>query len=235
MKQFKIMGVLFTLIGFASLIGALASITSTKSFIAQSKITTGEIVDIVTKTRRDSDGNRTHSRHSVIQFEDEEGASIEFESSFSTDRGIRIGEPVEVRYAPDNPQNARVSGSFMDMWGLAVFLSIFGVAFAGPGSLLFWFGIRDDIAEKKAMTYSKEVSAQIKDVFQNTAISMNGRSPFVIEAQWLNPDTHDIHVFTSKNLWYNPSEYLKDEVTVKMDPRNQKKYWMDISFLPKKA
>ena len=235
MKLFKIVGGIFSIIGIGALIGVAVSIVSTNNFISNSLIANGRIVDIVTKTNRDSDGNATRSRYPVIQFQEKNGTTIEFESSSSTSGGISIGENVEVRYLPENPKKAKISSSFMDVWGLSVFLGIFGVVFTGLGIPFFWLGIRDSINEKNALRYSKEITARIKEVVQNTSISMNGRCPFVIEAQWLNPDTNEIHIFKSKNFWYDPSEYLKDDIIVKMDPRNMKKYWMDVSFLPKKA
>lgn len=235
MKLFKIVGGIFSVIGIGSLIGVVLSIISTNSFISKSEITNGRIIDIIARTSRDSDGNTTRSRYPVIQFENKDGSIVEFESSSATSGGITIGETVEVRYLPSNPKNARISSSFMDMWGLTVFLGLFGVVFAGLGVPFFWLGIRDSINEKKALSYSKEIKANIHEVAQNTSISMNGRSPYVIEAQWLDPDTNEIHIFKSKNFWYDPSEYIKEEIVVKMDPRNSKKYWMDVSFLPKKA
>ncbi len=146
-----------------------------------------------------------------------------------------MGEIVKVRYLPDNPEKARISNSFLHMWGLSVFLGIFGIAFTGCGSLVFWLSFRDSINEKKAMRYTKEVKAKVNGVFQNTSISMNGKSPYVIEAQWLNPDTNEVHVFTSRDFWYDPSEFLQEDIIVKMNHRNMKKYWVDVSFLPKKA
>ena len=235
MKLFKIVGGIFSIIGIGSLIGVVVSITSTNSFINNSVITNGRIVDIVTRTSSDSDGNTTKNRYPVVQFQDNNGTTIEFKSSSSTSGGISIGENVEVRYLPDNPKKARISSSFMDLWGLSVFFGIFGVVLSGLGIPFFWLGIRDSINEKNALRYSKEVTAKIKEVVQNTSISMNGRCPYLIEAQWLNPDTNEIHIFKSKNFWYNPSEYLNDDIVVKIDPRNMKKYWMDVSFLPKKA
>jgi hypothetical protein len=121
------------------------------------------------------------------------------------------------------------------MWGVTVFLAIFGVVFTGLGIPFFWLGIRDDLNEKRALSYTKEITADVKGVVHNTSISMNGRSPYQIEAQWLNPDTKELHVFKSKYIWYDPSDFVKDKITVKADPQNLKKYWMDVSGLPKKA
>jgi len=234
-KLFKIAGGIFSVIGICALIGVVVSIISTNNFISDSEITNGRIIDIVTRTSRDSDGNTTRSRYPVVQFEDKNGVTIEFESSSSTSGGVSIGENIEVRYLPNNPKKAKISSSFMDVWGLSLFFGIFGVVFTGLGIPFFWLGIRDSINERNALRYSKEIKAKIKEVVQNTSISMNGRCPFVIEAQWLNPETNEVHVFKSKNFWYDPSEYLKEDITVKLDPRNTKKYWMDVSFLPKKA
>ncbi len=235
MKLFKIIGGLFSVIGIASIVGAVVSIVGTNSFIARSVTTSGSIIDIVTRVSEDSDGRRTSSRYPVVRFYDKTGAAFEFESSTSTGRSTQVGETVEVRYLPENPKKARISSSFMDVWGLSVFFSIFGLVFSGLGIPFFWLGIRDDVNEKRAQSYTKEITADVKGVVRNTSIQVNGRSPYQIEAQWLNPDTNEIHVFKSKNFWYDPSEFLKGKITIKADPQNLKKYWMDVSGLPKKA
>jgi Protein of unknown function (DUF3592) len=235
MKAFKIIGILCCCIGIAALIGFVFSIIHTNRFIAESVLTKGEVVDIVTHTSTDSHGRTTRSRYPVVKFLDKNGDTVEFESSASTSGGIKIGQPIDVRFIPNNPSRAKLANSFMDIWGLTVFCGIFGVVFAGLGFPFFWLGIRDDINEKKAQLYAKEIEVPIKGIVKNTSITMNGRSPFQIEAQWLNPETNQVHIFKSKNIWYDPSEYCKGTVIIKADPQNLKKYWMDISFLPKKA
>ncbi|MNH47046.1 hypothetical protein D3C79_1101060 [compost metagenome] len=70
----------------------------------------------------------------------------------------------------------------------------------------------------------------------NTRISVNGRHPYVIRSQWLNPRTSEVHLFESDNIWFDPSDYLKDEsISVFIDKKNPKKYHVDITFLPKIA
>lgn len=234
MKLFKIFGAIFSVFGIAALIGAGFAVSSAKKFMRESIVANGEIVDIVTKTSRDSDGNATRSRYPVIRFQDETGKVVEFESSTSSSGGIRIGESVEVRYRPGNPKKAK-SNSFGDIYGLSIVFGILGLVFSGLGVPFFWLGIRDGINEKKSQTYKMEIIAKVTGVVRNTTIQMNGRSPFQIEAQWVNPDTNEVHIFKSKNLWYDPSGFLEEKITVKADPNNLKKYWMDVSFLPKKA
>ncbi|MFP4016932.1 MAG: hypothetical protein ACLFUI_07845 [Halanaerobiales bacterium] len=65
---------------------------------------------------------------------------------------------------------------------------------------------------------------------------MNGRSPYQIKGQWLNPSRNKVNVFKSKYIWYDPSDYIDvEEITVKTDPQNIDNYYMDISFLPDQA
>lgn len=235
MKLFKIIGGIFAMIGVAALVGMAFAIVGTNSFIKQSSVTSGEIIDIVTRTSKDSDGNTTRSHYPVVRFNDATGNAVEFESSTSTSSRTGIGEHVQVRYIPDNPSKARISSSFLDMWGVSLMLGIFGVVFAGLGVPFFWLGIREELSEKNAQSYTREISADVKEIFHNTSISMNGRSPYQIVAQWLDADSNEIHVFKSKNFWYDPSEFVKEKIPVKADPRNLKKYWMDVSALPKKV
>jgi hypothetical protein len=236
LKVFKIVGAIFSLIGVAALIGAIISIFTTKEFIANSILTKGEIIEIVTKKSTDSDGHTSYSDYPVIRFKDQKNNSIEFQSSSSVSSNISVGQISDVRYLPEDPNNAKMANSFMDMWFLPVLLGIFGVVFTGLGIPFFWLGIKDQINEKKSLTYSKVIEVPIKSVSQNRSITVNGRSPFQIEAQWLNPDTNEIHIFKSKNFWYDPSDYLnKETILVKADPMNLKKYWMDVSSLPKKV
>ena len=99
MKLFKIIGLIFSFVGPGLLLGAVVSFNNTNNFIANSILTQGKIVDIIKSERKDSDGNTTTSRYPVINFSDNDGNIIEFESSVSTSRSILIGEKIDVRYS----------------------------------------------------------------------------------------------------------------------------------------
>ena len=63
---------------------------------------------------------------------------------------------------------------------------------------------------------------------------VNGAHPFRIVTQWRNPETSKLHVFRSDNLWFDPSEHIKTQtITVFIDQGNPKKYFVDVSFIPK--
>jgi len=70
----------------------------------------------------------------------------------------------------------------------------------------------------------------------NGSVSMNGRSPYRITAQWQDPATSRVYVFVSHDLWFNPSKYVTGKnIRVYIAPGNPKRYYMDVSFLPKLA
>ena len=57
---------------------------------------------------------------------------------------------------------------------------------------------------------------------------------YKIIAQWLNPTDNQMYVFKSDDLSYNPESLLVGkEIEVYIDPINPKRYYLDISNLPK--
>jgi hypothetical protein len=83
----------------------------------------------------------------------------------------------------------------------------------------------------------RKVSMPIGEVTQNFSLKVNGRSPYLIIGQWLDKTTNTVYQFKSESIWYNPTPYLegKKEVDVYIDPNDLKRYYVDISFLPKRG
>lgn len=233
MKSFKYSGVLFLLIGIASAVILIPSVKNNMSFMENSVVTEGMIVDIITE-RESGSSSRSDRLYPVVRFINERGSVVEFQSSSSL-QSIVTGSIVEVRYLPGKENTAVISDSLLNIWGDSIVLSLFALIFGVLGGFWVAFGAKDGINEKRAMSYSKEINAKVNGVRKNHSFSYNGKHPFLVEAQWLNPDTNRVHLFKSKNLWYDPSQFLKSEVLIKADPNNLKKYWMDISFLPENA
>ncbi|MNJ77778.1 hypothetical protein D3C77_753610 [compost metagenome] len=58
----------------------------------------------------------------------------------------------------------------------------------------------------------------------------------MIVCNWRNPVTQEVHRLESENIWYDPSDYINvSKVRVFVDKQNPRRYYMDISFLPKLA
>ena len=80
------------------------------------------------------------------------------------------------------------------------------------------------------------IKAKYESVEINRSLKVNGKRPYKIHAQWLNPETDEVHIFDSDNIWFDPTDYITDdEITVLIDKKNPKRYFVDTSFLPRMA
>jgi hypothetical protein len=82
------------------------------------------------------------------------------------------------------------------------------------------------------------VQADVVGVERDTRIKLNGRSPYRIVCQWLNPADQKVYRFESEPMWVDPTNYLqgRKHLPVRVDPEQPKRrYWMDIAFLPQAA
>jgi hypothetical protein len=80
------------------------------------------------------------------------------------------------------------------------------------------------------------VDADIQAIAPDPSISVNGKHPFKVVCQWVNPQTRQVHVFESAPIWYDPSSYLEHaKMRVFIDRDDPSKYLVDIRTLPKLA
>jgi len=78
------------------------------------------------------------------------------------------------------------------------------------------------------------IHAEICEIVPNYTVRVNGKHPYVIHCKYEAMDG-TIHIFKSRNLFFNPESLLKGtSVKVYMDGKNYKKYYVDIEeVLPK--
>lgn len=229
MKALSIIKYLFTFLGLAMLIGTFYINEDTRSFIAQATKTEGTVVQLILSY---SDHSRTY--RPLVRFTDTNGKAIEFVSSTgSNPPGYSEGEKVEVLYLPAEPYKARLN-SFFSLWGGSIIVGGLGTIFLLIGGGIF---LAPKLKSRKN-EYLKEQGSPIESEFQsvafNTTVSVNGRNPFQVITQWKNPSTSQIQIFKSDNLWYDPTEHIQNKrIRVFIDRNNPKKYYVDLSFLPK--
>jgi hypothetical protein len=169
----------------------------------------------------------------VVNFKTTRGTEIQFVGKVATSSPRFVkGEALDILYLPDEPTNARIN-SFLDLWGLPLFLAPFGGIFVLVGSvpaLLRWKARR---AAAVLKVQGRPILADYERVALNPAINVNGESPFRIIAQWQDPATSTVHVFHSDNIWFDPQKYIdRKQLTVYVDPNDPKRYYVDTSFLP---
>jgi hypothetical protein len=222
---------LFAVIGAGMLVGAGAMRANTRSFLAHASATQGTVVAL--QPKRSSDGSTTYSP--VVSFK--HGAQlIQFTSQTSSSPpGYHVGETVPVRYLEMNPYDAKLD-SFFSLWGGALILGGLGAVFLLIGGGMILVPLRRKRVDDYLLHEGVPVEAEIQSVGINTDVSVNGRNPFRIVAQWQDPATSQVHVFESHNIWFDPSSFIKQKgIRVFVDRANPKKYYVDVSFLPQLA
>jgi uncharacterized protein DUF3592 len=238
-KTVSIVKFVMLLAGLVMLGVAVYLYHDTRSFLAGSVRAEGTVIDFQRTESLSHDNNHTYrsvSYHPVVQFTDGSGHRIEFTSgSGSNPPAYSRGDAVEVLYHASAPDKARLNG-FMSLWFGPLLVGGLGVVFTALGAGMIVGLMRRKRLEADLKTHGVPVEAQFESVEQNTSMQVNGRSPWRVLAQWLDPATSQVHVFKSDNLWFDPSAYIKDrKINVFLDRANPKKYYVDLSFLPKMA
>ena len=232
MKTVAILKYAFAVIGGGLVAAALIWANHVRGFIAQAAKAEGTVMELVAS--RSNDGGTTWKP--VVRFTAPGGEIIHFTSRTSSNPpGYSKGEKVEVLYRPGQPQDASINGLF-SLWGGPLIIGGIGAAFFLIGGGMIFAG---RFAAQRAAwlrTNGMPVKARFQGVELNEALTVNGRHPFRVVAQWLDPATSEVHVFRSENLWFDPTEYIKSpELTVYIEQSNPKKYLVDVAFLPKLA
>lgn len=219
----------FLVIGAGMLFGSFNFYTNTKSFINVAAITEGEIIELIEVNSSDSTTYKP-----VFEFSTTNGNVYRVTSSTSTSPpSYFVGEIVDVLYKENSPREAKINGYF-SLWGTSIIMGFIGIIFFSIG-----FGpIAYSYIKGKKNTQLKNTGLKVLATYQgvklNESFKVNGRSPYKIHAQWVNPSTSNEHLFKSANIWFDPSEFIQgNEITVYIEQDNPKKYYVDITFLPK--
>lgn len=229
MKILVVIKYVFSIIGLAMLAGGFMFYQSTSQFLSESHAVQGRIVD---HEARRSDGGTVYK--SVVEFSGEDGRAHRILSSVaSKPPAHELDERVEVLYPRGNPQAARLN-SFFELWSAATFLLALGAVFFGVGTAMMLVGHFKRRKGESLKANGLPVAAEFLDVEYNRALSVNGQHPFVIVCHWLHPETQQRHLFKSENIWFDPAGFITGKtVEVYIEPGNPKKYYVDISFLPR--
>jgi len=226
----KKLRVVFLVIGGLMLFIALLLWNNTRRFVANAASAQGKVIELI-EVRDEDDGSITYKP--VVAYEAANGRSLRFTASFSSKPApYRVGERVEVLYAPRDPSDARIRG-FSSLWLGPTILGGLGVVFAGIGGGLLLAHRSGERKKQYLMAYGNAIQTDLQGVERNTSLKVNGKSPWRITSQWLDPGSSKLRVFHSENLWFDPTRFVNTKiVTVLLDPKDPKRYHMDVSFLP---
>ncbi|WP_294844617.1 DUF3592 domain-containing protein [uncultured Gilliamella sp.] len=204
-------------------------------FINSSVSATGTIVDFEESYSKDSDGNRSVSYFPIFQFVDNQEQVRKVKSNVgSNPPAYEKGDEIEILYDPLNSNHAKIN-TFFSMWLGEMIFGIIGILLFLISISYFYYQFKKNKLKRQMLTSGRQIEAKINTVEQNTALSVRGRSPYIIYCQWQDSITSNhIYLFESENIWFDPSPFIdKETITVYIDEANPKRYYVDISFLPK--
>jgi Protein of unknown function (DUF3592) len=239
-KTLTLIKYLFTLIGGVMLIGAVYVAVNTRSFLAHAIRTEGKVVALQPRHSSNSSSNSTTNPTGsssltyapLVRFT-HGGQVIDFTASTSSNpHAYHIGELVPVLYDEAAPFKARID-SFFSIWGGPIVVGGLGTVFLSIGGLMIIVPRMRAKADDRLAHEGIAVDADLQGVDLNTALTVNGKNPFRITAQWHDPATSRLYVFVSHNIWFDPSKYIIGKsVRVFIAQGNPKRYYVDLSFLP---
>jgi hypothetical protein len=173
-----------------------------------------------------------------------------------------VGDSVEVLYLPQDPRGARLHDWF-SLWGLAAILGGLGSVFAAVSAGLTVASVRGrrrgsrthaldlpshdepdvdpdgepgSTSDPELLRRGARVQADVQRVQPTGTMAGNGSQNFRIVAQWLDPDRHEVRIFTSDEIPFDPTPYLTGRtINVYIAPDNPAHHYVDISFLPRAA
>ncbi len=225
----KLFAFIFSGVGLLLLSIAAYLFFQEKEFIAHAQTSTGK----VTALRRNVDSKGGVTYYPEVSYTTPDGKVHVFDSNYgSNPASYAVGEEVEIYYQPGKPAEAEIKG-FMSQWLAVMITGFLGTIFSTIGGGVALSLLKTRKKHQHLIIYGKKIRTKVIATERNTLERVNGRSPFVVHTQWLNPQTNQIHVFKSDNIWYDPREYMPEFIDVMIDPDDPKKYHMDLSAPPK--
>jgi len=228
MKVFNILRKVFSLLGFAFIIGAIFLGKKSFDFVDKSQKVKGTVIGFQVQ-----ESSRSRGYTPIIVFRTAKGQRIKFLGNIvSSSPSYKKGEQVEVLYLPSAPQKAKIN-SFWSIYLAPFVLGVFGVVFFPLGILFHVLVLIRQHKNKFLQEKGIRIQATFTEIMLNHLVKYNGEHPFVIVADWLDPKTGINHTFKSDNIWFDPEEFIPEEISVLIEQDNPKVYLMELDFLPK--
>lgn len=223
-----ILAIVFSLIGGIS--GAVAAVMTVAQldFLDNVVSAPGEVV------RNVRQGTGKSGARPVVRFQADDGQFIEFTAPIgNSPPQFDVGEAVTVVYPPGQPEEAKID-HWLQLWFGPLLSGFFVLVFGGIGiGFLTPF-----LLQRSRAAWARENGAQVLAKFAGVAhdrtMKINGRSPYVVFADWRNPVDGKLYRFQSqKAIWFDPTAQLaqRPDLSLRVDPQQPTRYWLDLSHL----
>ena len=231
-KALKILETVFGLIGVIMLVVGIIVFAS--GITKKNTYKTTDAVISKIDSYSDSDGDRHYTAYVTYRVP---GTSKLNETKLDYySSSMDVGDTIEVRYNPDNPNEIVVLDGY---WIAAGILTLMGVVFGGSAAVMFIIELRKNIKMKNLLASGQYIMAKIDSINLNINYSVNGRHPYNIICKYYDDYKDVTYIYKSDNLWFDPEEIIAsrgiEELKVYIDRSNPKKYYVDTTVLENKV
>ncbi len=141
------------------------------------------------------------------------------------------GKEINIYYDKNNP--SLIGMKSMDLLFL-IFPGI-GLIFLIIGVIGLFIKLRKKSNVQKLKQSGKKIYANYVETTINTSYSVNGKNPYNIICEWVNPKDNKRYIFKSENIWIDPTEIIENEglkqFPVYIDNKNN--YVVEVDVLTK--
>jgi len=226
---------IFAAVGVVLLAITLWVYSREQAFVAGASHVTGTVVDL----SRGSGSSGGSVYYPVFAFRTDRGDSVQVRANAgSNPPSWRVGDRVEVLYDPADPQAARMAGFFHLHIGSFVF-GILAVVFGAIGGIWLYVAGRAAAIAAEVRATGNRIQAKVVEIERRTNIRVNQRHPFRIIAQGEVGEVGrggkggEVVLYRSANIWFDPTPYVGETVTVFVDRNDPRRHVVDLDFLPK--
>lgn len=221
----KILGLIFGGTGAVALLIVLFFTIGNLTFISQASVADGTVI----RVQRAGNGYNAE-----INFTTSDGRAIQFTSLVqSNPPEFEVGQKVRVYYNLNNPAESAKPDSFLSFWFWPGLFGIFVVVFGGIGLVCYSIYYFSQRKIKWLQRNGQRVTGHITSIRLNSAVRNRRKSPHKVQVHWSDPRNGQTHSFESANIWLDPLPFSPgDELSVLIDPKNIRRYYVDTSSSP---
>lgn len=218
-----LMGIIYAIVGIIFLIVGITISVHNNNFLKNAQQTNAVISQIEKEYYNDSDGERK-TKHSVcVKYEINGRQYEELLDYYSSD--MREGDTIIINYSPDDPSKIITN---MGSKILGFVIIPLGSIFALLGFILIMKKIHSDQKRNKLIQSGECLTGIITNVERNMYVTINKIHPYKAECEVIDPYSNEKFLYSSDNIMGNISVLIGREVTVYIDSKNKKNYFVDI-------
>lgn len=211
-NPYRMLGTVFTAMGVLALLLGLTFYLLQRQDLASRQPVVGSITALESSTAYVdyTAGGQAYS-----------GVRLNYYSS-----SMYVGQRITLYIDPDRPGQPAVRQFLMGF-----IFALLGLIFACIGSGLLYYQRRKRRRRQYLLQNGRPITAQVTEVQRDARIHVNGRSPWVVWAQYVDPGSSTIYQFKSDSLWADPTALVGSTVRVYVDRSDYRRYWVNTSFL----